>query len=81
MGRPGANGLAFVLVLATRIGSLSPKEIQIAHMVREGMRDKEIARLLNLSDSTIRAHRRNIRKKLGLTGRKLNLGSFLSLAE
>ena len=69
---------SFTLKLARQLGALTPKEILIANLVREGKRDKEIAMTLNLSIDTIKAHRRNIRKKLGISGTKTNLSTYLS---
>ncbi|MCG8634375.1 MAG: PAS domain-containing protein [Desulfobacterales bacterium] len=57
---------------------LTPMEVQIASMIKLGKSSKEIARLLNRSAYTIANHRENIRKKLGLKNRKVNLRSFLS---
>jgi PAS domain S-box-containing protein len=57
--------------------SLTPTEIQIADMVRLGKRTKEIAGLLHVSPSAITFHRNNLRAKLGLTGRPINLVSYL----
>ena len=56
---------------------LTPKELQICNMIKNGMSVKEIAKLLNLSPRTVDKHRENIRKKLGLTSRKINLTSHL----
>jgi len=57
---------------------LTPKEIQIANLIKEGKTTKEMADLLHISVSAINYHRDNIRKKLGLTHRKANLQSHLS---
>jgi DNA-binding NarL/FixJ family response regulator len=57
--------------------SLTPKEIQVATMVREGFSTKVIAATLSLSPETISIHRKNIRKKLGLDSKADNLRSYL----
>lgn len=57
--------------------NLTPKEIQVATMVREGFSTKAIASTLSLSPETISIHRKNIRKKLGLGSKGENLRSYL----
>ena len=64
--------------LTVKFGKLTPAEIQVANLVKLGKKTKEIARLLDLSPGTIDIHRKNIRKKLGLTNKGLNLQSALS---
>lgn len=61
--------------------SLTPKEIQVAKMVREGVSTKEIAASLSLSEETIGIHRKNIRKKLGFGNNGKNLRSYLMTTE
>jgi PAS domain S-box-containing protein len=56
---------------------LTPTEVQIADLIRLGKRTKEIASLLHVSPSAIAFHRNNLRVKLGLTGRPINLVSYL----
>lgn len=56
---------------------LTPKEIQVANLVKEDKGTKEMAELLNISISAVQFHRHNIRKKLGLIDKKINLHSFL----
>ncbi|MGZ8095783.1 MAG: PAS domain S-box protein [Methylosarcina sp.] len=61
---------------------LTPVEIQVATLVRQGMPTKVIADSLRLSSGTVSIHRKHIRKKLGLDKKSLNLYSYLiSLAE
>jgi len=57
--------------------NLTPKEIEIATLVKEGKSTKEIAELLILSPRTIDLHRLNIRQKLGLKSKRVNLCSTL----
>jgi DNA-binding CsgD family transcriptional regulator len=61
---------------------LTPQEIQVAGLVKDGKMTKEIARFLNISASAVDFHRKNIRRKLGLKSKKANLRStLLSLSE
>lgn len=57
--------------------SLTNREFQIANLIKEGKETKEIAEVLNISESTVNIHRYNIRKKLDLT-KKHNLRNYLS---
>ena len=76
-----ANIEDIISPLARKLSSsylnLSASETQVANLIVDGKRTKEIARLLNLSDKTIEVHRKNIRKKLGLRSRKENLRTHL----
>jgi DNA-binding CsgD family transcriptional regulator len=56
---------------------LTPKEIDVAALVREGRTSKEIAEVLTITVSGVDFHRKQIRKKLGLTNEKSNLRSYL----
>lgn len=68
----------FLRTVSTQYLKLTPAEIQVANLVKQGMATKEIAGLMNISACTINIHRRNIRKKLGISGKKKNLQSFLA---
>jgi transposase len=52
-------------------------EIAIGTMIRNGLSTKEIAQLRCISAATVRRHRENIRRKLGLRNRKANLATYL----
>lgn len=56
---------------------LSPTEVKVAQLIRDGKTNKEIAKLMHLSRSTILTHRHHIRVKLGIKNKKVNLRSFL----
>lgn len=56
---------------------LTPRETDVAVLVREGRTSKEMAEMLNLSVSAVDFHRKKIRRKLGLTHAKSNLRSYL----
>ena len=62
--------------LSQRYG-LTPTEMQLVDLIKQGKLTKEIAHLLNLSKRTIDTHRQNIRKKLGLQNTDTNLRTFL----
>lgn len=57
--------------------SLTPREVEISNMVKNGLTSKQAGTLLGLSEATIRKHRRNIRKKLGIDSKQQNLSSYL----
>jgi DNA-binding CsgD family transcriptional regulator len=61
--------------------SLSPREREIAVQVRNGRTSKEIAELLGIAEATVERHRHNIRRKLRLVDKSVNLASHLSLVE
>jgi DNA-binding CsgD family transcriptional regulator len=67
----------FTRNLSSRHYNLTPKEIQIANFIRQGITNKEIADILFLSVKTVEFHRDNIRKKLGIKNKKINLASYL----
>ncbi len=56
---------------------LTTKEIEVCNMVKAGLSNIDISRLQNISPKTVEGHRKRIRQKLGLTGKKINLTSYL----
>lgn len=67
----------FVRVLSSDYIDLTPTELQVAQLIKEGKNTKEISAILNLSLNTIMTHRYKIRSKLGLLNKKNNLHTFL----
>lgn len=57
--------------------SLSPREREIAVQVRNGRTSKEIAELLGIACATVERHRHNIRRKLRIADRGVNLAGML----
>jgi DNA-binding CsgD family transcriptional regulator len=56
---------------------LTPQEMQVAGLVKDGKTSKEIADILNISETTVNFHRKNLRVKFGLTNQRTNLRSYL----
>lgn len=67
----------FLRNMTSQFMSLTPREIQIASLVKEGKSTKEITSFLNISSTAVDFHRKNIRAKFGLKNKKANLRSFL----
>lgn len=67
----------FTHALSTTYRALTPTEIQVASLIKEGRTTKEIAAVMNLSPRTIDTHRDNIRRKIGIKNKKANLRSHL----
>lgn len=88
----GEHARAYLNVIETNLNSLispysnkvfskyldlTPTEIRVADLIRSGMNTKGIAEILGLSPSSVQWHRKNIRIKFGLSGKKVNLHSFI----
>lgn len=56
---------------------LTPQEIQVASLVKDGKASKEIAEILNVAETTVHFHRKNLRRKFGLSNSQTNLRSYL----
>ena len=63
--------------LSAQLQNFTPMQLQVADLVKAGKTTKEISEVLNLSDRAIEFHRNNIRNKLGLKNKKVNLRSYL----
>ena len=56
---------------------LTRTEIQVAGLIKAGKNTRQIAAVLNISPRTVDTHRKNIRRKIGLTKKRANLRSYL----
>jgi PAS domain S-box-containing protein len=56
---------------------LTPSELEVAQLLRDGKTSEEIAELLHVSVPTVSSHRGSIRRKLGLVNKSVNLKSYL----
>jgi len=62
-----------------RIGSsLTLKEKDLCRMIKGGLTSKEVAQALSVSVQTVEKQRKSIRRKLGITNRPVDLGTFLN---
>lgn len=68
----------FAEKVSDKLHALTNREIEICNLIKHGMSSKEIAEILNISTRGVETHRRNIRKKLGITRNKVNLASYLN---
>ena len=64
--------------LSRQFSNLTPMEIRVASLVKDGRTSKEVARILGISQDTVLFHRQNVRRKLGLKRNKMNLQTYLS---
>lgn len=69
---------AFGRTLISTGQKLTPREVEVCRYVKNGLRNKEIAEILNLSIRTVEKHRRMIRKKLGINNKRINLQIHLA---
>jgi len=67
----------FVRDMSLKFMKLTPMEIQVANLIKQGKTTKQIAELMNLSGRTIETHRKKIRTKIGIGNKKANLRSHL----
>ena len=72
---------SYIKELSSEYLGLTPSEIHVASLIKEGKGSKEIAAILNISLNTVLTHRYNIRSKIGLKNSKVNLQTYLSNLE
>ncbi len=67
----------FSTLLMDEFVNLSPFEVRVVNMVKDGKTAKDIAEILHMSENTVKSHNRHIRSKLGIKHKKVNLRSYL----
>jgi len=68
---------SFSYDLSSEKYGLTSSELLIAGLIMRGKKTKEIAALNSISHKTVEVHRNNIRKKIGIAGKKINLQTYL----
>ena len=71
LSSPFSRNLSFEYI------TLSPKEIQVANLIRDGRVTKEIAEELGVKPGSVEFYRNNIREKIGIRGKKIRLRTHL----
>ncbi len=57
---------------------LTKSEVHVCQMIQAGSTSKDIADAMAISIETVQTHRKNIRRKLGLSGKDVNLFAYLN---
>ena len=70
-----------IRAFSSRNRNLSPKQLQVVNLVRQGKTSKQIAEMMGVSKATIDFHRNSIRKKLQLRKKKVNLRTYLDTSD
>jgi PAS domain S-box-containing protein len=63
--------------LSSKYSGFTPREIQVSNLIRQGKSTKDIAGLMGISRSAINIYRNQIRHKLGIVSKKINLRTHL----
>jgi len=67
----------FLASLESKYVRLTRRELEICNMIRNGFSSKEIATALGSAEQTVLKQRTSIRRKLGISGKDINLSTFL----
>jgi PAS domain S-box-containing protein len=67
----------FGLQVSDKHLKLSPREVEVANLIKNGISSKEIVEMLSISFKTVETHRNRIRNKLGITNKDINLTTYL----
>jgi PAS domain S-box-containing protein len=69
---------SFGLKVTDKKMKLTPREIEVCKLVKNGLTNKEISQLLCIALHTFEKHRRTARNKLGLANKGINLRTYLN---
>ncbi|MBF0205336.1 MAG: response regulator [Oligoflexia bacterium] len=69
--------LAFYKKINNLNYKLSSSELEICRLIKRGYQTKEIANIIHNSSMTIKTHLKSIRRKLGISGKKIKIKNFL----
>ncbi|WP_022664280.1 response regulator [Desulfospira joergensenii] len=64
--------------LFQKAAGITPREMEVAALIKMGKTNVEISDVLHISEPAVSFHRQNLRKKLGLIGKKINLAVYLN---
>ncbi len=67
----------FIGHLKGKAAGLSARELEVCRMIKSGASSKDVAQNLNLALTTVKKYRELIRRKLGLSHKKVNLATYL----
>jgi len=59
------------------LGNVTPTELRVVTLIRDGLNSQDIARHLKVSLATVKSHRKNLRRKLNLRKSSMDLREFL----
>ncbi len=65
--------------LSRAFAALTPAEVEICEMIRDGWSTKEISQFRHVAHKTVGKQREQIRTKLGIAGAKVNLATHLRM--
>ncbi len=65
--------------LSAAFAALTPVEIEICNMIRDGLTTKDVAQIRHVAPATVAKQRERIRKKLGVMGTETNLATHLRM--
>ncbi len=68
----------FGVKVSNKLLNLSPKEIEVCNFIKTGCSTKETASFIGVSAQTVDTHRNSIRHKLGISGKNINLTTYLN---